>query len=164
MPARRVPGPATVPGLLTVGEVAERTGVATSALRFYEERGLIHATRTAAGHRRYWRATLRRVAFILFAQRLGLSLEQIGDALARFPAGRAPTRRDWARLSALWASQIESRMAELRRLQRGLATCIGCGCLSLQRCHVLNPGDRAAALGPGPRYWLGDAPRGRSSR
>lgn len=154
----------SVPTLLTVSEVAARTGVATSALRFYEERGLIHATRTPAGHRRYWRATLRRVAFVLFAQRLGFSLEEIRTALDRFSPGRAPTRQDWARLSALWHERIDAQLEELQRLKRGVTTCIGCGCLSLTRCHVLNPADRAAALGPGPRYWLGDAPRGTASR
>jgi MerR family redox-sensitive transcriptional activator SoxR len=157
--------PPARPALLSVREVVARTGVAASALRFYEERGLIHSTRTASGHRRYWRATLRRVAFVLFAQRLGLTLEEIRSALDRFSPGRAPTRQDWARLSALWHERIDTQLEELQRLKRGVTTCIGCGCLSLKRCHVLNPADRAATLGPGPRYWLGDAPRGgRSSR
>ena len=142
--------------LLTVGELAARTGVATSALRFYEDRGLIHADRTSAGHRRYPRATTRRVAFIVFAQRVGLTLEEIRRELDKLPADRAPDGRDWARLSATWAERIDERIAELQRLKRGLTDCIGCGCLSLDRCRILNPGDQAAARGPGPRYWMGD--------
>jgi len=144
--------------LFTVGELAARTGVATSALRFYEERGLIHSTRTRTGHRRYLRVMARRVAFIVFAQRVGLTLEEIRAELAKLPAGRAPTGRDWARLSTTWSHRIDDRIAELERLRRGLTDCIGCGCLSLARCHVLNAGDRAAAAGAGPRYWIDGAP------
>ena len=143
---------------LTVGRLAERTGVATSALRFYEDRGLIHASRTSAGHRRYPRATIRRVAFIMFAQRVGLTLEDIRCELAKLPADRAPSGAEWARLSAMWSERIEGRIAELRRLKRGLTDCIGCGCLSLERCQILNSRDAASALGTGPRYWLGDEP------
>jgi MerR family redox-sensitive transcriptional activator SoxR len=142
---------------LTIGEVAERSGVAASALRFYEERGLIASGRTEAGHRRFPRAVLRRVAFIVFAQRVGLSLEEIGAELARLPADRTPARRDWARLSSGWSARIDERIAELQRLRAGLAECIGCGCLSLDRCRLANPADRAARLGAGPRYWIGDA-------
>jgi MerR family transcriptional regulator, redox-sensitive transcriptional activator SoxR len=144
--------------MLTVGELAERSGVATSALRFYEDRGLIAAERTPAGHRRYARATIRRVAFILFAQRIGLSLEEIGGELAKLPGDRVPKRHDWSRLSSSWTERIDERIAELERLRAGLTECIGCGCLSLDRCGLTNPGDRAAGLGPGPRYWLGDPP------
>jgi MerR family redox-sensitive transcriptional activator SoxR len=144
--------------MLTVGELAERSGVATSALRFYEDRGLIAAERTPAGHRRYARATIRRVAFILFAQRIGLSLEEIGAELAKLPGDRVPKRRDWSRLSSSWTERIDERIAELERLKRGLTECIGCGCLSLERCQLSNPRDRAASLGPGPRYWIGDRP------
>jgi MerR family transcriptional regulator, redox-sensitive transcriptional activator SoxR len=147
-----------VPQLLTVGQVAERSGVATSALRFYEERGLISSERTPAGHRRYHRAVIRRVAFIVFAQRVGLSLEEVGAELARLPADRVPERADWARLSSSWTARIDARIAELERLRRGLTECIGCGCLSLDRCRLANPGDRAGARGPGPRYLMGDAP------
>lgn len=143
---------------LTVGELAQRTGVATSALRFYEDRGLIGSERTASGHRRYPRAITRRVAFIVFAQRAGLTLEEIRVELDKLPSGRPPRGEEWARLSAVWTSRIADRIAELQRLQRGLTDCIGCGCLSLERCQILNAGDRAAALGPGPRFWLGDAP------
>jgi MerR family redox-sensitive transcriptional activator SoxR len=102
---------------------------------------------------------LRRIAFIVFAQRIGLTLEEIGAELAKLPPDQAPTRRDWARLSATWTSRIDERIAELERLRLGLTECIGCGCLSLDRCQFANPGDRAAALGPGPRYWIGDRPR-----
>jgi MerR family redox-sensitive transcriptional activator SoxR len=141
--------------LLTIGEVADRSGVAASALRFYEERGLINSERAGSGHRRYQRPVLRRIAFIVFAQRVGLTLEEIGTELAKLPPDRAPTRRDWSRLSSGWTSRIDERIAELERLKLGLTECIGCGCLSLDRCALANPGDRAGKLGPGPRYWIG---------
>jgi MerR family redox-sensitive transcriptional activator SoxR len=144
--------------LLTIGETARRSGVAASALRFYEERGLISSERAGSGHRRYPRPVLRRIAFIVFAQRVGLSLEEIGAELAKLPPHHAPTRRDWSRLSATWTSRIDDRIAELERLKAGLTECIGCGCLSLDRCKLANPGDRAARLGAGPRYWIGDRP------
>jgi MerR family redox-sensitive transcriptional activator SoxR len=150
-----------VPGgtdLLTIGEVARRSGVAASALRFYEERGLLHSERVGAGHRRYPRSVLRRIAFIVFAQRVGLTLNEIAVELDRLPAHGAPTRRDWARLSATWSRRIDSKIAELQRLKLGLTECIGCGCLSLDRCRLANPDDRAAAAGAGPRYWIGDLP------
>jgi MerR family transcriptional regulator, redox-sensitive transcriptional activator SoxR len=142
--------------LLTIGEVSRRSGVASSALRFYEERGLVASERAGSGHRRYPRAVLRRIAFIVFAQRVGLTLDEIGTELARLPPDRAPTRRDWSRLSGTWTSRIDDRIAELERLKAGLTECIGCGCLSLERCRMANPDDRAARLGPGPRYWVGD--------
>jgi MerR family transcriptional regulator, redox-sensitive transcriptional activator SoxR len=145
--------------LLTIGEVARRSGVAASALRFYEERGLIASERAGAGHRRYPRRVLRRIAFIVFAQRVGLTLEEIAGELAKLPPDRAPTRRDWSRLSKGWSHRIDERIAELERLRAGLTECIGCGCLSLTRCRLANPDDRAAAAGAGPRYWLGDRPR-----
>jgi MerR family redox-sensitive transcriptional activator SoxR len=145
--------------LLTIGEVAKRSGVAASALRFYEDRGLIASERAGSGHRRYPRPTLRRIAFIVFAQRIGLTLEEIGEELAKLPPDRAPGRRDWARLSSSWSSRIDDRIAELERLRDGLTECIGCGCLSLDRCRLANPGDRAGLRGPGPRYWVGDARR-----
>jgi MerR family transcriptional regulator, redox-sensitive transcriptional activator SoxR len=144
--------------LLTIGEVSRRSGVAASALRFYEERGLIASERAGAGHRRFPRPVLRRIAFIVFAQRIGLSLHEIGGELSKLPPDRAPTRRDWARLSSGWTERIDDRIAELERLKAGLTECIGCGCLSLDRCRLANPGDRAAGLGPGPRYWVGDPP------
>jgi MerR family redox-sensitive transcriptional activator SoxR len=142
--------------LLTIGEVARRSGVASSALRFYEQRGLISSERAGSGHRRFPRPVLRRIAFIVFAQRIGLTLDEIRVELAKLPPAHAPTRRDWSRLSATWASRIDQRIAELERLKRGLTECIGCGCLSLDRCKLANPGDRLARLGPGPRYWIGD--------
>jgi MerR family redox-sensitive transcriptional activator SoxR len=148
------------PPLLTIGEVARRSGVAASALRFYEERGLIRSERAGSGHRRFPRPVLRRIAFIVFAQRIGLTLEEIGAELAKLPPDRAPTRRDWSRLSSGWSARIDERIAELERLKVGLTECIGCGCLSLDRCRLANPGDRVAAHGPGPRYWVGDRPAG----
>jgi MerR family transcriptional regulator, redox-sensitive transcriptional activator SoxR len=144
--------------LLTIGEVSRRSGVASSALRFYEQRGLIASERAGSGHRRYPRPVLRRIAFIVFAQRIGLSLEEIGAELAKLPPQRAPTRRHWSRLSRTWTSRLDQRIAELERLKLGLTECIGCGCLSLDRCKLANPDDRAARFGPGPRYWIGDRP------
>jgi len=144
--------------LLTIGEVSRRSGVASSALRFYEQRGLISSERAGSGHRRYARPVLRRIAFIVFAQRIGLTLEEIGAELAKLPPDRAPNRRDWSRLSTRWGARIDARIAELERLKAGLTECIGCGCLSLNRCKLSNPEDRAARLGPGPRYWIGDRP------
>ena len=145
-----------MPTLLTIGEASQRSGVAASALRFYEERSLITSERAGSGHRRYPRPVLRRIAFIVFAQRIGLSLDEIGAELAKLPPDRAPTRRDWSRLSSRWTARIDQRIAELERLKVGLTECIGCGCLSLDRCRLANPEDRAAARGPGPRYWIGD--------
>ncbi len=143
--------------LLTIGEVARRSGVASSALRYYEERGLITSERGGSGHRRYPRLVLRRIAFIVFAQRIGLTLEEIGTELARLPPDRAPSRRDWSRLSSTWTGRIDARIAELERLRAGLTECIGCGCLSLDRCKLANPGDVVGRHGPGPRVWVGDA-------
>jgi MerR family transcriptional regulator, redox-sensitive transcriptional activator SoxR len=143
-------------GLLTISEVARRSGVAASALRFYEERGLVKSERAGSGHRRYPRAVLRRIAFIVFAQRMGLTLEEVGAELAKLPENRVPERTDWAKISASWTKRIDERIAELERLRAGLTRCIGCGCLSLQDCQLANPGDRASRLGPGPRYWIAD--------
>ena len=140
--------------VLSIGEVAARSGIASSALRFYEEMGLIRSIRNRSGHRRYPRAVLRRVAFIVFAQRIGLSLEEVATELAKLPTNRVPERADWAKLSGEWRSRIRARIAELERLEAGLTQCIGCGCLSLDRCAMANPGDRAARRGSGPRYWM----------
>ena len=140
--------------VLTIGEVAQRSGVAASALRFYEERALIHSERTRSGHRRYPRAVLRRVAFIVFAQRVGLTLDEVSSTLAKLPRDRAPERADWSRLSREWARRLDERIADLERLRDGLTECIGCGCLSLDRCQYANPGDRLARQGPGPRRLL----------
>ena len=146
----------TPPTELTIGELAERSGVAPSALRYYEERGLIESERNSGGHRRYRRPTIRRIAFITFAQRVGLSLDEIRGELGKLPGNRTPKSADWAKLSASWTERIDERIAELERLREGLSGCIGCGCLSLERCELANPGDRAGARGSGPRYWVGD--------
>ena len=147
--------------LLTITEVSRRSGVASSALRFYEDRGLIASERAGSGHRRYPRAALRRIAFIVFAQKVGLSLDEIGGELAKLPRNRVPERADWAKLSAGWSSRIDARIAELERLKAGLTQCIGCGCLSLQQCQLANPSDRVGRAGPGPRFWLGGGGRRR---
>src|SRR3954467_7084359 len=133
---------------LTIGEVAARSGVATSALRCYAERGLIRYERASSGHRRYARSVIRRVAFIVFAQRIGLTLDEVGAELAKLPENRVPTRADWAELSSSWTGRIDERIAELERLRAGLTECIGCGCLSLDRCALANPDDRAGRRGP----------------
>jgi len=146
--------------LLTIGEVSRRSGVAASALRFYDDRGLISSERAGSGHRRYPRSVLRRIAFVVFAQRVGLTLDEIAAELDRLPPHRAPGRRDWQRLSSTWTGRIDAKIAELQRLRGSLSECIGCGCLSLERCALSNPEDRAARLGPGPRWWLGDRPAG----
>ena len=145
--------------VLTIGEVAARSAVATSALRFYEDQGLIASERTDSGHRRYPRAVIRRVAFIVFAQKIGLSLEEIRAELGKLPRNRAPDRADWSKLSASWTKRIDERIAELERMKSGLSECIGCGCLSLDRCRLANPGDRAGRRGAGPRYWIQPANR-----
>jgi MerR family redox-sensitive transcriptional activator SoxR len=140
--------------VLTIGELAKRSGVAASALRYYEERGLILSERNAAGHRRYPRSVLRRVAFIVFAQKIGLTLEEIGKELARLPRNRVPEAADWAKLSAGWSRYIDLQIAMLERLRAGLTRCIGCGCLSLDHCQLANPNDRASRRGAGPRCWV----------
>ena len=141
--------------LLTISEISRRSGVASSALRFYEQRGLIASERRDGGQRRYPRHVLRRIAFVVFAQRVGLTLDEIGAELAKLDPNRVPSRSDWSRLSGTWVARIDERIAELERLRGGLGECIGCGCLSLDRCRLANPGDRAARGGPGPRYWIG---------
>ena len=141
--------------ILTIAEVARRSGVAASALRFYEQRGLIRSERTGSGHRRFPRAVLRRVAFIVFAQKIGLSLDEISAELAKLPHNRVPERADWARLSSSWTRRVDDRIEELERLKAGLTGCIGCGCLSLHQCQLANPQDRAGRGGPGPRFWIG---------
>lgn len=138
-----------LPELLTIGEVAARSGVPHTALRFYEDRGLLVAHRSPGNQRRYPRSVLRRLAFIRAAQRVGLSLEQVSEALSTLPADRAPTRRDWTRLSRSWREELDRRIDALVRLRDNLDGCIGCGCLSLQRCALYNPGDEQARNGPG---------------
>jgi MerR family transcriptional regulator, redox-sensitive transcriptional activator SoxR len=145
---------------MTIGELADRSGVAPSALRYYERMGLLRATRTVGNQRRYERAELRRVAFIRIAQQVGVSLEEIRTALASLPRSRTPTRADWARLSARWRRRLDDRIALLESLRDNLTGCIGCGCLSLRRCRLYNPGDRLAVEGRGPRRLLDPQPPG----
>jgi len=137
---------------LTVGEIARRSGFAESAVRYYERLGLLPATRTVGGQRRFERNTLRRLAFIRAARNVGLSLDEIAAALASLPAGRTPTRADWSRQSRGWRQRLGDQIAALAALRDGLDSCIGCGCLSLQRCAISNPGDTAGAYGPGAAY------------
>ena len=141
---------------LSIGEVSARSGISPSALRFYENEGLIAAARTDSGRRRYDRDILRRVAFIRVAQRIGLSLDEVRTALATLPDARTPTAKDWARLSRAWRPRLDEQIAMLTALRDELSSCIGCGCLSLRACALYNPNDAAAGLGTGPRYLLGD--------
>jgi MerR family redox-sensitive transcriptional activator SoxR len=138
--------------LLAVGEVAARSGFAPSALRFYEREGLIHAQRTSGGQRRYERSVLRRLAFIRAARNVGVGLEEVRRVLERLPRSRTPTRADWTRISREWQHRLDDQIAALSALRDGLGECIGCGCLSLQRCRISNPDDIAAAGGPGAAY------------
>ncbi|SHK89932.1 MerR family transcriptional regulator, redox-sensitive transcriptional activator SoxR [Pseudonocardia thermophila] len=138
--------------LLTIGEVVERSGFPASALRFYEREGLLHPTRTAGGQRRYERSVLRRLAFIRAARTIGVGLDEIREALDSLPNGRTPTKADWTRLSRAWRKRLDEQIEALVALRDGLDSCIGCGCLSLQRCRISNPGDRAATMGAGARF------------
>ena len=141
---------------LSIGAVVERTGVAHSALRFYEAEGLIESSRADSGHRRYHRDVIRRISFIRVAQQVGLTLDEIRAALGSLPDGRTPSQRDWERLSASWRPRLDAQIAMLERLRDRLTGCIGCGCLSMKACKLLNPGDLVAERGPGPRYVLDD--------
>lgn len=140
---------------LSVGEVAARSGVAVSALHFYERKGLIRSLRTAGNQRRYQRDVLRRLAVIRVAQRVGVPLESVGRAFASLPDNKTPTRAQWAQMSAVWRHELDTRIAQLQLLRDQLTDCIGCGCLSLQRCRLSNPGDVLAGQGDGPRRWSG---------
>ena len=142
--------------LISIGNLAERAGVPHSALRFYEQQGLLKSVRTAGGQRRYARDMLRRVAFIRSAQNVGLRLDDIAEALAQLPESRTPTKSDWARLSKRWRTMLDARIQALEALRDQLDQCIGCGCLSLTACKLCNPGDAAGVRGSGPRYLLGD--------
>ncbi len=144
--------------LLTIGEVAERSGVSATTLRFYEKEHLITSRRSAGNQRRFARDVLRRIAFIRVAQRIGLSLQEIRDALATLPDRRTPTKSDWQRLSRSWRPRLDDEIARLTRLRDELSECIGCGCLTFRACALYNPADAAAVLGAGPRYLLGDRP------
>ena len=155
----------TLTTYLTIGETAHRCGVATSTLRYYEERGLISGIRSVGNQRRYHRSMLRRISVIRVAQTVGLTLDEIAEALAELPDGRTPTKHDWERLSRKWRHHLDARIGQLQRMREKLTRCIGCGCLSLKSCSLYNAGDRAATRGVGPRYLLGDSPdkhRGRS--
>lgn len=143
---------------LSVGDVADRCGIATSAIRYYESRGLITSTRTKGGQRRFPRETIRRVAFIGAAQAVGRSLDEIGEALDALPSGRTPTQDDWTTMAQAWRPRLDQQIAELIELRDKFDACIGCGCLSLERCAIYNAGDNAARHGSGPRYLLGDEP------
>jgi MerR family redox-sensitive transcriptional activator SoxR len=154
-PRLRVPATAKH---LTISQLAARSGVAPSALRYYEELGLISAYRTAGNQRRYPRHMLRRVGFIRAGRKLGLELRAIQATLATLPSDRAPTRAEWNRAARAWQARIDAQVAELQRLSATLGSCIGCGCLSLRRCALYNPRDAAAAQGPGARWLLGDEP------
>jgi MerR family redox-sensitive transcriptional activator SoxR len=142
---------------MSIGAVAERTGLAVSAVRFYADQGLISAERAPSGHRRFARSVIRRISFIRICQRLGYTLDEITDQLEQLPDGRTPNEADWARLASSFGNDIDRRIAELAQLRDTLSACIGCGCLSLNRCAIWNPDDGAAELGDGPRYLLGDS-------
>lgn len=139
---------------LAIGDLSERTGVAPSALRFYEDQGLIRSERTAGNQRRYARETIRRVSFVRVAQQVGLSLGEIREALDSLPRNRTPTHRDWERLSRRWRPRLDAQIHLLERLRDRLDACIGCGCLSMGVCKLMNPDDAAASRGPGPRFLL----------
>lgn len=143
---------------LTIGFVAERTGLAVSAVRYYEEQGLIRPTRNASGQRSFERSDIRRLSFVRIAQGLGFSIAEIREALASLPDNRTPTKADWERISNAFGRVLDARIAQMTALREKLDGCIGCGCLSLDRCKLYNPDDRAARLGQGPRYLLGDTP------
>jgi MerR family redox-sensitive transcriptional activator SoxR len=142
-----------MPTELTIGELSARSGVSQSALRFYERQGLIAARRTDGNQRRYPSVTLRRVALVQAGKTAGIPLERVRGALDTLPAGRTPTKRDWERLSSSWRRELDERIATLEAIRARLTTCIGCGCLSLKTCGLLNPGDEASALGAGARYF-----------
>lgn len=148
-----------MPDELTIGELSARSGVTPSALRFYESRGLFSSTRTSGNQRRYDRAVLRRIALIQAGRAAGIPLRQIGGALETLPARRTPSRADWERLSNAWRGDLDARIAGLTAIRDRLTTCIGCGCLSIDRCELLNPDDEAASAGTGARYFERDSPR-----
>ncbi|MEM5583842.1 MULTISPECIES: redox-sensitive transcriptional activator SoxR [unclassified Roseibium] len=143
---------------LTIGELADRTGLSVSAIRFYEERGLVHPGRNAGGQRRFLRADIRRLSFVLVAQEFGFSIAEIAEQLKRLPEGRAPTKADWTRISREFRSHLDRRIERMTALRDKLDSCIGCGCLSMKTCRLYNSGDAAARKGRGPRYLLGDRP------
>lgn len=141
---------------LPIGDLARRTGLSVSAIRFYETKGLVAPIRNNGGQRRFRRADIRRLSFVLIAQQLGFSIAEIREELSTLPTNRAPSQKDWTRISTRFRKTLESRIASMERLRDRLDGCIGCGCLSLKKCALYNPEDRARGLGPGPRYLLGD--------
>ena len=145
--------------LISIGQLAGRTGVSVSAVRFYEARGLVSSSRNAGGQRRFLRSDVRRVAFVLIAQKLGFTIAEIGEQLASLPQGRTPTQADWSQISVRFGQVLDERIAGLTAMRDRLDGCIGCGCLSLKTCALYNPGDRIAAKGAGPRYLMGDRRR-----
>jgi MerR family transcriptional regulator, redox-sensitive transcriptional activator SoxR len=155
MPAEKVEGPRGAEPL-TIGELARRTGIAVSAIRFYETKGLVSSIRSAGGQRRFLRSDIRRLSFVLIAQQLGFSIQEIGAALSTLPVNRAPTQKDWERISRDFRNQLDQRISRMTRLRDYLDGCIGCGCLSLKKCALYNPGDRMKKFGPGPRIVMGD--------
>ncbi len=144
--------------LLTIGDLSERTGLSVSAIRFYEEKGLVHPSRNAGGQRRFLRADIRRLSFVLVAQEFGFSIAEIAAQLQRLPEGRAPTKADWTRISRDFRSHLDQKIERMTALRNKLDGCIGCGCLSMKTCQLYNAGDAAASKGRGPRYLLGDRP------
>lgn len=144
--------------LLTIGDLSERTGLSVSAIRFYEEKGLVHPSRNAGGQRRFLRADIRRLSFVLVAQEFGFSIAEIAAQLQRLPEGRAPTKADWTRISRDFRSHLDRKIERMTALRNKLDGCIGCGCLSMKTCQLYNAGDAAASKGRGPRYLLGDRP------
>ncbi|MBU2999976.1 redox-sensitive transcriptional activator SoxR [Roseovarius nubinhibens] len=148
---------------LSIGSISARTGLAPSAIRYYEDEGLIAPGRNASGHRRYARSDIRRLSFVQISQGLGFTIAEIREALSSLPADRAPTKADWSRISRRFGAELDARIARMQLLRTKLDSCIGCGCLSLKTCALYNPRDRAKRLGSGPRYLLGDTPPDRSS-
>jgi len=143
---------------ITIGAMARRTGLAVSAIRYYESQGLIAPNRNAGGQRRYPKSDIRRLSFVIIAQKLGFTLTQIREVLTRLPEARTPTEADWERIAKAFRADLDAKIDTLTRLRDDLGGCIGCGCLSMKRCALFNPADQAAAKGPGPRYLLGDRP------
>lgn len=144
--------------LLTIGDLSERTGLSVSAIRFYEDKGLVHPSRNAGGQRRFLRADIRRLSFVLVAQEFGFSIAEIAAQLQRLPEGRAPTKADWTRISRDFRSHLDRKIEQMTALRNKLDGCIGCGCLSMKTCQLYNAGDAAASKGRGPRFLLGDRP------
>ena len=147
-----------LPSTISIGQLAKRTGLSVSAIRYYEQRGLVDAERNAGGQRRFLRSDIRRLSFVLIAQQFGFTIEQIRRELAGLPKSRTPNKRDWQRIATVFGTALDRKIDALQQLKARLDGCIGCGCLSLEACKLYNPEDRAARLGPGPRYLMGDRP------